>query len=373
MGVEGIHDQDVRPDGYLHEDEDHEDNHATRMENACSSDENQFGCFYEADEAISNISTRYNVRNDVHPHGSDDEDDIHPEISFALLNCNVIDENIDDDNGDDADNHVDVDGNDFDDDNNYDDDDDDDNDDDDDDDNDDDEIGIRSNDNNLSLDSPFLNINKEPNLDIPLIPKQNITVKDHLLAAIATSVRHKLSYEATLDQLQWIKSKYHANCIPTNKEQLWHVLGRNKDILTNHYYCRNCRHYLGERCKETNKLKTNCYCGASESNLGYFIYLSLTAQIKELMKIPNISESLKYRFWRTKTNPDAYEDIFDGQEYKSQCLPGKFLEKWYNFSFTFNTDRCNVAKSSNLSAWPIYVQINELFPRMRKKHTLIRL
>ncbi|XP_044597529.1 uncharacterized protein LOC123274104 [Cotesia glomerata] len=51
--------------------------------------------------------------------------------------------------------------------------------------------------------------------------------------------------------------------------------------------------------------------------------------------------------------------------------PGMFLSNPFNFSFTFNTDGCSISDSSTSSAWPLYVQINELSPHLRKKHTML--
>lgn len=224
--------------------------------------------------------------------------------------------------------------------------------------------------------APFLTIDESVSDDI-LIPKHGISIKDHLLSAIAMSVRHNLTYEATIDQLKWMKSIYFNNSIPTNKAQLWKSLSRNDNCLTRHYYCKICRDYLGEKCKQRNKLEKQCSCKACgpddelESNLCYFIYISLTAQMQELLSMPNIAESLKYRFQRTKKDVNSYEDIYDGEQYKSLSSPGNFLHKWYNFSLTINTDGCQTSKSSNTSAWPVYAMINELPPNLRKKNMLL--
>lgn len=47
------------------------------------------------------------------------------------------------------------------------------------------------------------------------------------------------------------------------------------------------------------------------------------------------------------------------------------IKNWYNLSLTLNTDGCQVANSSNTSAWPIFTQINELPLHLRKKHMLL--
>ncbi|XP_044578898.1 uncharacterized protein PF07_0086-like [Cotesia glomerata] len=84
---------------------------------------------------------------------------------------------------------------------------------------DDDDNSSQSNvDNDISRHNPFLSINM-PDLEIPLISQRTFTVKDHLLAAVATSVRHHLTFKATLDQLKWVKSTYYNNNIPMNKER----------------------------------------------------------------------------------------------------------------------------------------------------------
>ncbi|KAH0561075.1 hypothetical protein KQX54_012354 [Cotesia glomerata] len=232
---------------------------------------------------------------------ADNNDDLEY-ISGDNTHPDEVDDDVDEDHGD---------GDDDDDDDNDDDNDDDDDDDDDDHDDDHDEEDEEDNDDNnvdnendaggvhtqnhnnsnVFQHTPFLTINNNPSLQLPLIAKRNITAKDHVLAAVATSVRHKLTFEATIDQLKWIKSMYHTNAIPTTKEKFWEFLDRNDDVLTFHYYCRNCREYLGKKCEKQMNCK-KCICDENddlESNLRYFINISLTAQIEELLSLPNIS------------------------------------------------------------------------------------
>ena len=75
---------------------------------------------------------------------------------------------------------------------------------------------------------------------------------------------------------------------------------------------------------------------------------------------------------RKKENMDAIEDIYDGKEYKTMSQPNGFLaESKNNFSFSMNVDGMNVSNSSNASAWPILLKINEVPPHARKKHMLL--
>lgn len=88
------------------------------------------------------------------------------------------------------------------------------------------------------------------------------------------------------------------------------------------------------------------------------------------MTSPGVIEALKYKFQGQKCNSEAVEDIYDGTEYKKLSSNG-ILKDWYNLSLIINIDGCQVANSSNTSAWPIFVQINELPPDLRKKHMLL--
>ena len=127
---------------------------------------------------------------------------------------------------------------------------------------------------------------------------------------------------------------------------------------------------------EENKPLVECPCGIHGPARGgcdpaYFLQISLRTQLTELLSVPNIAAELNYRFTITKQDEDAIEDVYDGEEYRKLCEPGQFLDNQYNFSLTFNTDGLSLSKSSHCSAWPVYVQINELAPHARKRHILL--
>ncbi|XP_057324009.1 uncharacterized protein LOC130666770 [Microplitis mediator] len=289
-------------------------------------DNENFNLLYDEDEIIC---VNNNVKNSISDSNNDDDD-------------NDDEDDSDDDNNEDED----------------------DSDNDDNDDEDDDEHG----------DESFFQVNAN-GFNLPLLPKKNLTTKDHFLSVIATAMKHHMSYEAILDIFRWMKSSQTASRLPTTKAALWKVLSRNKSMITNHYYCKKCKGYLGKKNKK-NVLKSECPCKTcgpkkSEKYLGFFLSISLASQIKQFLKIPNIVESLQYRYWRKKKNEEAFEDLYDGDEYKRFCLPGHFLEHWFNFSMTLNTDGCQISNSSRASAWPVYVEINELPPHLRKKYMLL--
>lgn len=237
----------------------------------------------------------------------------------------------------------------------------------------DDEEGIDSeNDNEVSdgEEVPFLDMTVE-DLALPLAFNRSITAKDHLLATLACSIRFLMSYEATLSMLKWIGHTWQDSGLPTTKRALWKMLCKNDSLCKRTLYCRICQDCIGQGTEITRV----CQCGESgprkKKEVSFFINVSLKAQLKHLLKIPNMANSLSYRFRRQKRNETALEDIYDSAEYKKLCEPGKFLSNPYNFTYTFNTDGCQVSKSSNSSAWPIFVQLNELHPHARKRHIML--
>ncbi|XP_074098889.1 uncharacterized protein LOC141527362 [Cotesia typhae] len=228
---------------------------------------------------------------------------------------------------------------------------------------------------NESDEAEFLSINSSIKYQYPLIPKKHLKMKDHFLSIIATSIKHRMSYEAVLDIFRWNKSSHILSSLPTTKAALWRALCRNNSMISRYYYCKMCTTYLGRK-NDRDMLQTECFCKKcgptkSEEHLGFFLYISLKSQLKQLLKIPNMERSLKYRFSRQKKNIHAIEDIYDGEAYKKLSSKGQILEQWYNFSFTINTDGCQISNSSRSSAWPVYVELNELPPHMRKKYVML--
>lgn len=76
---------------------------------------------------------------------------------------------------------------------------------------------------------------------------------------------------------------------------------------------------------------------------------------------PFVWNSLQSRF----KNDAKLSDIFGGTEYRKLMEPEQFLSKPENITFCLNTDGVAVFKSSTTQIWPIWLQINELPPKMR--------
>ena len=76
-------------------------------------------------------------------------------------------------------------------------------------------------------------------------------------------------------------------------------------------------------------------------------------------------EKLQYRFTRVKVDPEAIEDVYDGQLYKEHSSPGGFLCDPDNISFLGNTDGVALIKSTSYGVWPVYLIVNEIPPTER--------
>lgn len=205
--------------------------------------------------------------------------------------------------------------------------------------------------------------------NLPVKLKRGTTSNDFLLPILAAAVRFNESYEQTLVHLRIVKSRLEQSTLPMTKKELWCALDRDNFNITRHIYCYQCRGSLGTG----NTPIVLCSCkacgpGQDNSNVKYFLQLNVTAQI---LAIPNIAESLKYKFNRIKRQPDSTEDLYDGIEYKKLSRPGEFSSNPYNFSFTFNTDGCKITNSSSVSGWPLYAQWNELPLNLRAKHMIL--
>lgn len=203
--------------------------------------------------------------------------------------------------------------------------------------------------------------------------RPNITESEILCQVIAISMRHHLTYVATIEIFNMMISITNSGKLPSTKRSLWATLLRNDQLtMVHHLYCRICHSNIGEGTVPNR----DCACGKCgpdkpENSLSYFIQVSLKEQSNNLFSVPGIVDSLQYRYRRKKKNANGIEDIYDGMAYKKECEPGGFLSSEYNYSFTLNTDGCKVSNSSNASAWPVLLTVNELPPHLRKRNMLL--
>ena len=86
-----------------------------------------------------------------------------------------------------------------------------------------------------------------------------------------------------------------------------------------------------------------------------------------------ILDLLQYPVSRSKSNPDAIEDIQDGLLYKKHFGSDGFFKgvsdekkkAEIHISFQLFTDGVALFRSSKYSIWPVYLVVNELPPNCR--------
>ena len=146
------------------------------------------------------------------------------------------------------------------------------------------------------------------------------------------------------------------------------LIAMGKSPLVKHFYCSYCLSPVHENMKTC----PNTFCLRSlieNRSKSYFLEISVVQQLQNMFKVEGFEAMLGKRFSRLKRDKDAIEDIYDGHIYKQLSQPGGPLSEDYpfNVSFTINTDGIPVFKSSKMSLWPVFLMINELPFKHRKK------
>eukprot|EP00731_Ephydatia_muelleri_P035226 Em0106g11a len=102
-----------------------------------------------------------------------------------------------------------------------------------------------------------------------------------------------------------------------------------------------------------------------------FITCDIEFQLKAIMADESTWTALQSRF--DSSGNLSNSGIFGGTEYKKRTVPGEFLSSCRNISFCLNTDGVSLFKSSKVELWPIWLEINELPPKMRasKRYTIL--
>ncbi|XP_011859941.1 PREDICTED: uncharacterized protein LOC105557338 [Vollenhovia emeryi] len=132
----------------------------------------------------------------------------------------------------------------------------------------------------------------------------------------------------------------------------------NQTNIIKHYYCKFCT-------RELRTKNDQCPSCPTKKN-SYFVQLPIVNQLKEMYMRNGFYNQLQWRFQRPVPFPGTITDIYDGQLYQAWVNNG-FLSNCHNISFSWYTDGIPVFKSSKISIWPVYLTINELPFKERKK------
>jgi len=202
-----------------------------------------------------------------------------------------------------------------------------------------------------------------------LYPGCPITVDEWTMMVFAYALRHQLSKVAISDLLQMFKFCFPEDIsLPGSQYLLEKNLDADYTKATKCFFCHNCE----QQVETANEVCANCQAGINASELvksgKYFLMFDVSNALRGILDLKEVSHNLM-RNLRQKSslslNNDIYTDIVDGECYRNLGLTGS------DFTCSINTDGVNVFRSSQFSIWPIFVSINELDYKVRRKHTLL--
>ncbi|XP_048511350.1 uncharacterized protein LOC125500983 [Athalia rosae] len=99
----------------------------------------------------------------------------------------------------------------------------------------------------------------------------------------------------------------------------------------------------------------------------------MKVQSKMILNDPEVQRILLELFESTEngSDKDAIENITDGEVYTKLSTAQNPLSSELNFSYTLNAAGCQSFESSKFTTWPIYGVINELPPKLQRKHMIM--
>lgn len=125
------------------------------------------------------------------------------------------------------------------------------------------------------------------------------------------------------------------------------------------------------------KLKMCCDCDDRKMSkkdlkeLGcYSLHVPIEEQLRRLLQDHNLEQHADYCFKRKAYDGNNISDVYDGRLYR-EFDGGRLLEDPNALSLLMNTYGAPVFNSSKTSIWPVYYDINELPPNLRKKYPVL--
>lgn len=210
---------------------------------------------------------------------------------------------------------------------------------------------------NAEEDNP--NINDDVGQNQPLYRGSRISVGESMLLILALLLHHNLTLTCIEDiiivlELHCLRQSLHKNSLYKFKK--YFGLNGISDMIR-HYYCSICNRDL----RSANDICSTC----KEAKKLFFVELPLVNQLQVMYSRPGFFNVLQFRSQKPHI-PGVFSDVYDGHLYQTWVKNG-FLNNPYNISFSWYTDGIPVFKSSQISIWPIYLTINELPFKDRKK------
>lgn len=228
------------------------------------------------------------------------------------------------------------------------------------------DVGMEEPDVYVGMEEPILSVTPTNQSELPIYPNARISLATSLILIMTFALTHHLSGAALSDLLALVNLHCTVDVPVLQSLYKFKHHFNYKDLpLKYHYYCPKCSTMV-DSDESTECPNSACGHDFKESKPSFFITIPIEQQLQNMFKRQGFYSDLQYRFNRDKFSKSAIEDIYDGLLYKEHMGDGGFLTSPENISFMLNTDGIAVFKSSNVSLWPIYLQINELPYQKRK-------
>lgn len=185
-----------------------------------------------------------------------------------------------------------------------------------------------------------------------------------MLLLCVVMIRFRLSAET----MQWLLSLI-SLLLPENNKLISSMYGLRRYLkrLTFlpeiNYFCSECYTHCGKDAV------TCAICSGDLTKPGavsYFIQHKLITQLQLLFKRKSFTEAVRTHRFSRNVPQGCIQDVYDGEIYQKLFNSG-FLKDKNNLSFAMNTDGVAIFKSSKISMWPVYLLVNELPLKERKK------
>lgn len=202
-------------------------------------------------------------------------------------------------------------------------------------------------------------------IEVPVDSGQ--TKEQNQLLLLALKLKHSLTNDCLEDIMKILNVVGGSDSACRTKYSFYKAFDDTKDIMKICYVCEQCSNIMSAELDQVHCVQCNStYDKASRFTNNFFIYLSLEDQLKNLLRMPGITDELIGRQTETST---SLSDICDGFLYQ-KALSGSETAL-QTLSLTFSCDGVPVFKKSPCSIWPLFCTINELPLKTRQDNVLL--
>lgn len=203
---------------------------------------------------------------------------------------------------------------------------------------------------------------------LSLLSGEPLSVRDVTIVIQAYVSRHKLS-NAAANGLLMILNRLFSVPLPKDIRQLQDGILSDKIQTVTSFYCNTCL------CKTT-QTSSNEKClqiGCTGHTSCAFTYVPVENMIA--LKFQD-SEFVGNLLNKEENNQEISESnyitcVFDCHRYKSLSSTNDFGDSKYNLTWRISIDGVPISNSSNVSAWPIFLTVNELPAHLKRRHALL--